>query len=64
MKTVIRLKSREDFKKCANEYKDKSTLKWEMFMWDWFKEDTCYMPEEDCFISLDKAIKLKFIKQN
>ncbi len=58
---VIRLKSKEDFKKCAKEYKDTSTLGWKMYMWDWFEKKTCYVPSEDCLISLDKAVELKFI---
>ncbi len=63
MKEIIRLKSKEDFKKCAKEYKDKSTLSWKIYQWNWFKENTCYIPTKDCFISLGKAIELKFIKQ-
>lgn len=55
---LIQLKSKEAFKKCAEKYKNKSTLGWKMYMWDWFKENTCYMPSKDCFISLERAIEL------
>jgi hypothetical protein len=53
--TVIQLKSKEDFKKCRDIVKDKSTLSWKMYMWDWFQEETCYYPDEDCLISLTRA---------
>jgi hypothetical protein len=58
---VIRLKSKEEFKKCASVYKDASTFGWKIHMWNWFKENTCYIPGEDCLISLNKAIERKFI---
>jgi len=51
----IQLKSKEQFREVMQEYDKKHKL----HMWDLFKETTCYIPEEDCFISLDKAIKFK-----
>ena len=58
MKKVILLKTKEDFKKCIDLYKDESTLSWKIENWNWFKAKTCYYPLEDCLISLDKAKEL------
>ena len=58
---VKRLESKDDFKKCREEYKDRSGACWEMHMWDFFRSKTCYIPTRDCFISLDKAIELKIL---
>ena len=61
---VIQLKSKEDFKKCLEKFKDTSTLSWKVEHWNWFKEQTCYYPSEDCLISFYKAKELKLnIKQ-
>jgi hypothetical protein len=50
----IQLKTKEDFRNTMKEYnKD-----WKLYMWDTFKGDTCYVPSENYFISLDKAEKL------
>jgi hypothetical protein len=56
---IIRLRSKEDFKKCRDEYKGVSSISWKMYMWSFFRSETCYIPSQDCFISLDKAIELK-----
>lgn len=52
---LIQLKTKEDFKKARDKYEKKSSISWEMYMWDWFRENTCYIEEDDCFISLGKA---------
>lgn len=52
----IQLKSKEQFKEVMKEYS--KTDKWKLYMWDLFRENTCYIPTEDYFISLDKAEKL------
>jgi len=31
------------------------TDKWQLYLWNFFKENTCYIPEEDSFINLEKA---------
>ena len=54
----IRLATKEDFKKAMKTY-DK---KWRLYMWELFKKNTCYVPSEDYFISLEKAEKLGFKK--
>ena len=57
----IHLKTKQDFKKAKNIYiNEESSICWKMYMWDFFKSKTCYIPQEDCFISLDKAQKLGF----
>lgn len=58
MSKVIQLKTKEDFKKCIDAYKDISTLSWKIENWNWFREQTCYYPSEDCLISLAKANEL------
>ncbi len=61
---AIQLKSPQDFKKCRDEFKDKSNACWEMHIWNYFESSTCYIPSGDCFISLERAKQLKFdIKQ-
>jgi len=50
----IQLKTKEQFKETMTQYNSK----WKLYMWDHFKENTCYIPDENCFISLDKAIPL------
>lgn len=49
----IQLKSKEHFKEVMKQYNSK----WKAYMWDYFESDTCYIPEENCFISLDKVNK-------
>lgn len=61
MKDIIQLKSKEDFKKCKDEFKNKSNACWKLYMWDLFEEQTCYYVVEDCFISFDRAIQLNLI---
>ena len=53
----IRLKTKEDFKTAREEYKNSSSVCWKMYMWNFFRGNTCYIPEQDVFISLDKAEK-------
>ena len=53
MKKYIRLKTKEQFDEVI---KDRSKT----WMWNSFKEDTCYLPEEKSFISLNKAIQLGY----
>lgn len=60
MATVIQLESISDFNKCRDEVKDNSYLSWKPYEWSWFKEKTCYYPDEDCFISLGRAEELGF----
>lgn len=50
---AIRLETKDAFNKAKSKYKFRHKLS----SWNWFKSDTCYIPEDDCFISLDKAIK-------
>lgn len=50
----IQLKTKEQFKEVMKEHNKKHNS----YMWDGFKENTCYVPSEDYFISLDKAEKL------
>lgn len=53
----IQLKTKEQFKEVMSQYnKD-----WKPYMWDTFRENTCYIPEENCFISLDKAVRLGYL---
>lgn len=52
----IQLKTKEQFKQAMKEHN--KTDKWGDWMWNHFKENTCYVPSEDYFISLDKAEKL------
>jgi len=52
----IQLKTKEEFKDTMYLYSKKHKL----YMWCFFKEQTCYIPEEDTFISLEKAKNLKF----
>ena len=59
MEKVILLKSKEDFIKCKDTFKHESTLSWKIENWNWFREQTCYYPSEDCLISLSKAKELK-----
>ena len=50
----IQLKTKEQFKSVMKEYNSN----WGIWMWDAFRENTCYVPSENYFISLDKAIKI------
>lgn len=54
----IQLKSKEHFKVAMKQYKKD----WKPYMWNTFKEDTCYLPEENCFLSLSKAIELGYLE--
>ena len=53
MKYII-LKTKEQFKEVMKIY----SKDWKLYMWDAFKSDTCYVPSENYFISLDRAKKL------
>jgi hypothetical protein len=57
--TYIRLKTVEEFKQVMEDY----GRDWKPYLWQAFKEDTCYIPLENCFISLDRAIKLGYLEQ-
>ena len=50
----IQLKTKEHFKEVMKEY----NTTWKDWMWDRFRENTCYLPSENYFMSLDKAEKL------
>lgn len=50
----IQLKTKQQFKDVMKEYNKKH----ESWMWEAFRENTCYVPSENYFISLDKAEKL------
>jgi hypothetical protein len=55
----VQLKTKQDFKKAKEKYISAgSEICWKMYMWDFFRSKTCYIPQEDCFISLDKAQKI------
>lgn len=56
--TYIRLKTKEQFKETVGDKWKKET-----WLWDTFREETCYIPLENCFISLDRAIKLGYLEQ-
>lgn len=56
MKKVIQLKTKEQFNKVMQEH----NKTWKDWMWDTFKKDTCYIPSENCFISLEKAKELGY----
>lgn len=47
----IQLHTKENFKTVMNNYQKKHSL----YMWDHFKSETCYIPAENCFISLQRA---------
>ena len=51
----VRLKTLEDFKKHV-------TGKWakDIWLWNTFRENTCYVPSEQFFISLDRAKQLNY----
>ena len=53
LKTVIRLRTKEQFKQVMKEY----NCSWELFMWNHFKDETCFIPQEKVFISLNRAIE-------
>lgn len=57
MEYVI-IQNKKDFKPLMKKYNSK----WETqpFLWDTFKEETCYIPSEDCFISLKRAKELNY----
>jgi len=50
----IQIKTKDEFKELIKSTKWKGSS----FLWDHFRENTCYIPSEDCFISLEKALKL------
>ena len=50
----IQLKTKEQFKEVMKKY----NKNWKLYMWGTFRENTCYLPSENYFISLDKAEKL------
>jgi len=50
----IQIQNKSDFHKIVK------SKKWKSYMWDLFKENTCYIPDEDCFISLEKAENGKY----
>ncbi len=54
----IRLKTKKSFKEVMVFYKTKH----KMYMWGFFKTKTCYIPKDDIFISLDKAMSLGFVE--
>lgn len=55
MKKCIRIHKKADFNKIVSEkYKGQS------YMWNYFQDETCFIPEENYFISLDKAKKLGY----
>ena len=56
---AIQIKSREEWFILKKKYKEYSNKEWGIGLWNYFKEETCYIPEDDCFINLEKAIKLK-----
>ena len=57
MKKYIRLKTKQQFKEVVSD-------KWKgrEFFWDAFKEETCDIPEEETFISLNRAKKLGYLE--
>jgi hypothetical protein len=57
----ILIKTKEDFKKVRTKYKS-DNLCWKLYMWDFFKEKTCYIPDEDCFISQKKALSKRGVE--
>lgn len=54
MKKLIQLHTKQQFEEVMKLY-DKD---WKVWMWDTFRNETCYIPEENCFISLSKAIEM------
>lgn len=50
----IQIKTKREFRRIVKNTKHK------LYMWDLFRENTCYVPEEDCFISVSKARELGF----
>lgn len=49
----IQLHTKEQFKEVMKSY----NKNWELFMWYEFEGETCYIPEENCFINLERAKK-------
>ena len=58
MEKYIRLETKEKFKEMLKDY----DVKHKMYMWDFFEDQTCYIPYKDCFMSLDRAKELGFIE--
>lgn len=56
MKQCIQLTSINKFKLIMHKYNED----YKQYMWSTFRESTCYIPAEKCFISLDKALKLNY----
>ena len=52
----ILVKTKDHFKQLMAQYE----REWKLYMWDAFKEKTCYIPNENCFISLNRAEKLGY----
>jgi len=60
--TLIQFKTKEEFRNLKKIYENTSSSCWKMYMYNFFKNETwCYYIEEDCFISLEKAIKLNLL---
>jgi len=59
MKTIeveyIQLKSKKHFVEVMGQY----GVNHKSWIWDTFKENTCYIPKENCFISLDRVNLIK-----
>jgi len=58
MKQYIRLKTKEQFKEVVSD-------KWKgkVWLWDTFRDDTCYVPDREYFISLSRAKELGYLEQ-
>ena len=52
----IRILNKKDFNKVMEEYNSN----YKNSMWDFCKSKTCYVPSENCFITLEKAQKLNY----
>lgn len=51
----------DQFKLMRNKFKKDSLQSWEDYVFSFFKDGICYIPEDDCFISYDKAVMLGFM---
>lgn len=57
---LVEFRTKEEFKEVKKQYEKGSNSCWKMYMYNFFKgEPWCYYVEEDCFISLSRAKKLK-----
>ena len=52
----IQLHTKEDFKSVMKKYNNGAHL----YMWEHFKNETCYVPDKGFFISLEKAKQIKY----